>query len=147
MARRDVRNESMNDLQAKSTNTLALCPFCGGEAEMLTAESMHGGYLFGIMCNDCRSRGDVYDTEAEAIAAWNSRAERTCYADEVTHRDCKYSVNRGWKERTCKQEERGWGTEGDHARVWLTCGHDCMVPTVQDLPNYCPNCGAKVIGG
>ena len=54
------------------------CPFCGGEAEMLTAESMHGGYLFGIMCNDCRSRGDVYDTEAEAIAAWNSRAERTC---------------------------------------------------------------------
>ena len=48
-------------------------------------------------------------------------------------------------ERTCKQEERGWGTEGDHARVWLTCGHDCMVPTVQDLPNYCPNCGAKVV--
>ena len=54
------------------------CPFCGGEAEMLTAESMNGGYLFGIMCNDCCSRGDVYDTEAEAIAAWNSRAERTC---------------------------------------------------------------------
>lgn len=48
-------------------------------------------------------------------------------------------------ERTCKQEERGWGTEGDHARVWLTCGHDCMVPTVQDLPNYCPNCGRKVV--
>ena len=126
-------------------NELLPCPFCGGEAETLTAESMHGGYLFGIMCNDCRSRGDVYDTEAEAIAAWNSRAERTCYADEVTHRDCKYSVNRGWKERTCKQEERGWSTEGDHARVWLTCGHDCMVPTVQDLPNYCPNCGAKVV--
>ena len=51
------------------------CPFCGGEAEMLTAESMHGGYLFGIMCNDCRSRGDIYDNEAEAIAAWNSRAD------------------------------------------------------------------------
>lgn len=68
-------SESMNDLQAKSTNTLALCPFCGGEAETLTAESMYGGYLFGIMCNDCRSRGDVYDTEAEAIAAWNSRAD------------------------------------------------------------------------
>ena len=47
--------------------------------------------------------------------------------------------------RTCRQEEQGWGTEGDHARVWLTCGHDCMVPTVQDLPNYCPECGAKVL--
>lgn len=54
------------------------CPFCGGEAEVLTAESMNGGYLFGIMCNDCRSRGDVYNTEAEATEAWNTRAERTC---------------------------------------------------------------------
>lgn len=46
----------------------------------------------------------------------------------------------------CEQEEHGWSTEGDHARVWLTCGHDCMVETVADLPNYCPNCGARVIG-
>lgn len=44
----------------------------------------------------------------------------------------------------CEQEEHGWSTEGDHARVWLTCGHDCMVETVADLPNYCPNCGRKV---
>lgn len=46
---------------------------------------------------------------------------------------------------TCKQEEHGWSTEGDHARVWLTCGHDCMVETVADLPIYCPTCGAKVV--
>ena len=44
----------------------------------------------------------------------------------------------------CEQEEHGWSTEGDHARVWLTCGHDCMVETVADLPNYCPSCGRKV---
>ena len=131
---------------------LLLCPFCGGEAETLTAESMHGGYLFGIMCSDCRSRGDVYDTEAEAIAAWNSRAERITddeweiYQHSVPATD-ENMAKFGWvRERTCKQEERGWGTEGDHARVWLTCGHDCMVPTVQDLPNYCPNCGCKVVG-
>ena len=60
------------------------CPFCGGEAETLTAESMHGGYLFGIMCSDCRSRGDVYTTEDEAIAAWNSRAERMCHNISTT---------------------------------------------------------------
>ena len=47
---------------------------------------------------------------------------------------------------TCQQEEGGWSTEGDHARVWLTCGHDCMVETVADLPNFCPECGAKVVG-
>ena len=44
----------------------------------------------------------------------------------------------------CEQEEHGWSTEGDHARVWLTCGHDCMVETVADLPNYCPSCGRRV---
>lgn len=44
----------------------------------------------------------------------------------------------------CEQEEGGWSTEGDHARVWLTCGHDCMVPTVADLPNFCPDCGKAV---
>lgn len=54
------------------------CPFCGGEAEMLTAESMHGGNLYGVMCNCCACRTDVFDNEAEAIAAWNTRAERTC---------------------------------------------------------------------
>ena len=46
---------------------------------------------------------------------------------------------------TCQQEEGGWSTEGDHARVWLTCGHDCIVETVADLPNFCPECGAKVV--
>ena len=63
------------------------CPFCGGEAETLTAESMNGGYLFGIMCNDCRSRGDVYDTEAEAIAAWNTRSK----LENVTCGQCRHS--------------------------------------------------------
>lgn len=76
------------------------CPFCGGKAEMLTAESMNGGYLFGIMCNDCRSRGDVYDTEAEAIAAWNSRAERTCeyVGDEINGRcsECQGWLDQGF---------------------------------------------------
>lgn len=99
------------------------CPFCGGEAEMCHVTQLwEPRDAYWVKCKNCRISGTHHTTEAEAIAAWNSRAERTC-----------------------KQEERGWGTEGDHARVWLTCGHDCMVPTVQDLPNYCPNCGARVV--
>ena len=66
------------------TTELLPCPFCGGEAEMLTAESMHGGNLYGVMCNCCAGRTDVFDTEAEAIAAWNARAERgTLTAEQV----------------------------------------------------------------
>lgn len=107
------------------------CPFCGGEVEMLTAESMNGGYLFGIMCNDCRSRGDVYDTEAEAIAAWNTRAERTMENE---------------RKATCHYEQTG-GTFG--FLVCDSCGgviikdyrfnHRSMKPTP-----FCRWCGARI---
>lgn len=70
----------------------------------------------------------------------------TLIVDNLTPEQAIAATLNSRAERTCRQEERGWGTEGDHARVWLTCGHDCMVPTVNDLPNYCPHCGAKVVG-
>lgn len=75
------------------------CPFCGGEAETLTAESIHGGYLFGIMCNDCRSRGDVYDTEAEAIEAWNTRSAGTCeppYGELLRCLENDWNIRASW---------------------------------------------------
>ena len=170
------------------------CPFCGGEANVIDHHNDDGSVSVGCNNDTClgfSGLGWLYKTEAEAIAAWNSRAamefdnwfylpkpkEPIVEVTETTHAwngmkvktDVFYQVQEqaviNWAkeldehiikricevwnsraERTCKQEERGWGTEGDHARVWLTCGHDCMVPTVQDLPNYCPNCGAKVVG-
>ena len=190
------------------------CPFCGGEAQTLNQAPKGTGYSVGCHDDECRgfiALSWIYATEAEAIAAWNSRADYHGYeqaaieawesikawntrvahgtltaeqvreivdrhwhdlsdeydipeatalpeysydwqaiADELNSRvkppcDGGYCPLCGAIERTCKQEERGWCTEGDHARVWLTCGHDCMVPTVQDLPNYCPNCGARVV--
>jgi len=103
------------------------CPFCGGEAETLTAESMNGGYLFGIMCNDCRSRGDVYDNEAEAISAWNSRAERTC----------RIEWRYGNQYCTCCGEMVG---------TWDSTSELYIDGNMVELWNYCPNCGAKVVG-
>ena len=120
---------------------LELCPFCKGEA--FYNPEYNGGC---VECRECGAKGPYKRTEAEAIAAWNTRADYHGYEQAAIE---AWESIKAWNsraERTCKQEERGWGTEGDHARVWLTCGHDCMVPTVQDLPNYCPNCGAKVVG-
>ena len=47
------------------------CPFCGGEA-MLFAPRHHGAPR-EVMC-DCGARGALSYSKAEAIAAWNRRA-------------------------------------------------------------------------
>jgi len=100
------------------------CPFCGGEAETLTAESMYGGYLFGIMCNDCCSRGDIYDTEAEAIEAWNTRAVETC------------SVVASYSPSDMNEDDEWYFA--------FSCGHE-LYWDEPEPPSFCPDCGAKVV--
>ena len=143
--------------------TLLPCPFCGGEAEMLTAESMNGGYLFGIMCNDCRSRGDVYDTEAEAIAAWNARtAHGTLTAEQVEiaiNNHCQFTVGcvvdaqaitdelNARAERTCKNIHEPPRNNTFWPTPHFKCSECKNVHVSMDYVYYCPNCGCKVIGG
>lgn len=124
-------------------NELLPCPFCGGEARQ-SSETFERTILQWVYCASCGSAGGYRHTEAEAIAAWNTRADRTCFADEVTHRDCKYSVNRGWRERTCHIEYPYYG----YAPVingQPRCSECKTEFTVGTFPNYCPNCGAKVV--
>ena len=136
----------LDEVRAGSSKSELLpCPFCGGEAEILTAESMHGGYLSGIMCNDCRSRGDVYDTEAEAIEAWNTRAETATLYEYGFYLNGKKFV----PERTCRMTDRGECSEcGAYiVRAWTEV-HDFNGDMKRiDLRshNYCPNCGARVV--
>ena len=56
--------------------TLLPCPFCGGEAE--TTSNGRGQYTAGVRCKDtgCGCRLYIaFRSRAEAIAAWNTRAE------------------------------------------------------------------------
>lgn len=94
------------------------CPFCGGEAEI------RGNSALFVQCVNCGTRyGDRYHTtKAEAIAAWNTRVERTCHAD---YRGGGYGIG-GWY---CSE-----------------CGGYMHDDIQQDMA-YCPNCGARVIGG
>ena len=95
------------------------CPFCGGEAELHPTYDMDTNEVDGwfVWCNndacECKPETNQHFTEAEAIAAWNSRAERTC---------------------------RDVAIEGE----WFECSKcGCVKQLIH--PNYCPNCGAKVV--
>lgn len=151
MARRDVRNESMNDLQAKSTNTLALCPFCGGEAEPFNPFGNTNG-TWCVLCSECASATGFEQTEAEAIAAWNTRVDYHGYEQAAIE---AWESIKAWNsraERTCEfnikdnmNETEGMGD------VWIECSAcNCVFDFYADewlmKMSYCPNCGARRVG-
>ena len=99
------------------------CPFCGGKAHI-----WNSGYFYNGKCYKCGCTlsGNGYVTEAEAIEAWNTRAERTCcMTDRGECSECGAYIVRAWTEVH--------DFNGDMKRIDLR-SH-----------NYCPNCGAKVV--
>ena len=57
------------------------CPFCGGTANVKTRYIGYGSIGLGehdeyrVACQECHASSDEYRHEAEAIAAWNRRAQ------------------------------------------------------------------------
>ena len=52
------------------------CPFCGGEAYICRTDFLNSESFYGVRCCDCESSSSQqYDTELEAIKAWNTRYE------------------------------------------------------------------------
>lgn len=96
------------------------CPCCNGISWV-----DYRAFTTYVYCDKCGLRTKAYNTEAEAIEAWNTRHERTCEVLCIKHGPvfdvlrfscCGYE----WAEN---RTDRG-ATEPD--------------------PNFCPNCGARV---
>ena len=115
------------------------CPFCGGDAQTMCMDldSIEEGWqVWGVWCMDdlyAEEHGgyqhghyiDNYATEAEAIAAWNTRHAGTCELH-----GCEGRISTASRP------------------VWLCdCGAFMAEYTDADTyhkPRYCPNCGRKV---
>jgi len=51
-------------------NNLKTCPLCGGDAELTRSASTD---TLRVFCKACRCNTGGYQTEEEAVAAWNRR--------------------------------------------------------------------------
>ena len=107
------------------------CPFCGGEAELTSRRVNSGQTLYRYRCASChaaigRWHGGISGYDYTAAETWNTRAERTC-------------------QRVSSAIEVGEVNGHKIAIPEYRCG-ECN-RWLSDADKYCPNCGAKVIGG
>lgn len=126
------------------SDELKVCPFCGGDARIhskVLAEGFDSGYW--AVCDEC-GKGDTlpHESEEKAAAAWNARAA-------VTDGQLAMAVHdgRAWQAvRECKLEECRWDNGQCTWGCRCTACGDKFEHTSGITWNFCPNCGAKVVG-
>ena len=93
------------------------CPFCGGEAQLRVFGWIDHKEHYGIRCLSCLAQTmDYYNTEEDAIEAWNTRWERKCNLIPAPYRE--FTIGYEYK---CSM-----------------CG--CLMT---DHDSYCSECGAR----
>lgn len=116
------------------SENLLPCPFCGGKALITRFEQGIDAYY--VVCGNpkCLAGIGFELPEAEAIAAWNTRTERTCKPQGE------------WERVSQTQEIRHIYCEcGEYFGADERDSFPFAIETKAYLPNYCQNCGAKVI--
>ena len=122
------------------------CPFCRSDNLWIDG----GEYLniFSVNCTRCGGRIGYFNTKAEAIAAWNSRA---CHKGHWTRSDDEGNV---WQCSVCGNE---WqlmdGTpEENHMNYCQQCGaymsaddeEECWILHEDNTGWECPRCHAVI---
>lgn len=125
------------------SNELKPCPCCGNTHLETTAnvnESNNLGRCGAVWC-ECGLHMSARSLE-EAMARWNARA---AVADEQLA--MAVHDGRAWQAvRECKLEECGWDNGQCTWGCRCTACGDKFEHTSGITWNFCPNCGAKVVG-
>lgn len=123
-------------MSTKDSPSLRSCPFCGGEAHTYRNHLWHVGCERAL--NGCVTMS-AFVTEAEAIEAWNTRAERTCEnlanpedADDLPFRCSECGARSSYGDGTF------------HIGESFTLKGNRMLADACHAWRYCPNCGARV---
>jgi Lar family restriction alleviation protein len=104
---------------------LAPCPFCGGEAHATTGFTTGGDWPHGhfdrVFCGKCQIRQLFHRTKADAIAAWNSRAQ-----PRVTEQAEAPSPQIGQQDKQAKIDVRyefeKWASDRGESAVYIGDG-------------------------
>lgn len=103
------------------------CRRCGGTADIDVLGSVPPRYV--VRCHTCGEVTDVYGNYEDAVNAWERRnaPDRTCR--NVDYTDHRYSF-------VCSEC-------GCYVEKYVEC---VSVMDDDHSWNYCPNCGARVVG-
>lgn len=114
---------NVNPPETNGIPSLLPCPFCGGEAAVFT----YNNEEYDVKCRNpyCLAKSSRWDTEAEAIEAWNTRAVETC------------SVVASYSPSDMNEDDEWYFA--------FSCGHE-LYWDEPEPPKHCPDCGAKVVG-
>lgn len=102
-------------------DNLKPCPFCGAESSVNYGR---GGTIAYVRCEGCGVYSPHFTTKQEAVEFWNTRAERTC---------------------TPTYEYHGEPFMHPIYVKEFSCGHEFRTYDPDEVPNYCEECGAKVV--
>lgn len=123
------------------TDELKPCPFCGGDAKIKCGEIVNRYNTavyrhYHVECMSCGVDTRYFDTEADAIEAWNLRAERTA------------KIRQTVEELKAAEPERKKGKWSNYKDEH--CCSVCKCVVISDCwddeirYDYCPYCGAEM---
>lgn len=107
-------------------NKLKLCPFCG--KEMHIVEIWDDEWSLTCGTQDCAGSRTIFDTEAEAIAAWNKRPDPWVSVDTPPEDGVKVLISdkNGEVEAATHDMKNGgfylrdmWGMHYDEINCWM----------------------------